>query len=96
MATRVQLSGNTYPVKDELKALGCKWDADAKCWTAPADKADEARAVIAKGGSGAASTERKPFKHYKCNVCGVKADRYTRIYGSGECGDCYEERKMGY
>lgn len=32
----------------------------------------------------------------QCTVCGVKADRYTRIYKSGECRDCYEERKMGY
>jgi len=29
---RFYLRGNTYPIKDRLRAAGCKWDADAKCW----------------------------------------------------------------
>lgn len=29
---RFYLRGNTYPIKDQLRAAGCKWDADAKSW----------------------------------------------------------------
>jgi len=29
---RHYLRGDTYPLKDALRAAGCKWDADAKAW----------------------------------------------------------------
>ena len=29
-------SGNTYPARDEIKALGGQWDASTKTWTVPA------------------------------------------------------------
>jgi hypothetical protein len=40
------ITGNTYPVKDKLKALGGKWDAVNKGWLVPDDKADEAHAIV--------------------------------------------------
>jgi hypothetical protein len=45
----VPVSGNTYPVKDQLKALGARWNPDQKCWMVSPDKADAARRII--GGS---------------------------------------------
>jgi len=33
------INGDTYDIRDQLKALGCQWDADQQCWLAP----DEAR-----------------------------------------------------
>jgi hypothetical protein len=45
------ISGNTYPVKNELKALGGKWDAARKCWIVPDDKAVEARKLVNGDGS---------------------------------------------
>lgn len=27
---RITIEGNTYPVKEKLKALGCRWDAKEK------------------------------------------------------------------
>jgi hypothetical protein len=96
--TTVLITGNTYPVKDQIKALGGKWDKDAKGWRVPADKEAEAKALVANATSAPAqsrqSSGRRSFS--KCQVCGVQASRYVRIYGSGECRDCYEERKMGY
>ena len=95
----VLITGNTYPVKDQIKALGGRWDADAKGWRVPADKATEAQALVSGGGSGMAAT--KSSRPRKCVVCGV-VPYYTRgypsvkIYRSGECQDCFEERKMGY
>lgn len=29
---RYEISGNTYPIRAELKAIGCKWDAGKKLW----------------------------------------------------------------
>lgn len=96
----VLITGNTYPVKEQIKALGAKWNADAKGWMVPADKADAARALVANGAGAAApqasSQSSSRPRYSKCQVCGSKATQYNRIYGSGECRDCYEERKMGY
>jgi len=43
----VLVTGNTYPVKDSIKALGGRWDAAAKGWRVPADKAAQAQALVA-------------------------------------------------
>lgn len=45
--TTVAITGNTYPVKDQLKALGARWNAAAKAWMVAADRADEARRIVA-------------------------------------------------
>jgi len=45
---RVAVSGNTYPVRDELRALGGEWDASNKTWMVPVSKAAEAQALVAK------------------------------------------------
>lgn len=42
----VEIRGNTFPVKEKLKALGARWNGLHKCWTVPAHKADEARAIV--------------------------------------------------
>ncbi len=33
-STRTYISGNTFSVKDQLKAAGCRWDAQRKSWYA--------------------------------------------------------------
>lgn len=38
--------GNTFPVKDQLKALGAKWDGDRKLWHVPAAVYDAAVALV--------------------------------------------------
>jgi hypothetical protein len=48
--TMTLITGNTYPVKDALKALGGKWDADRKGWMVPDAKAADARKLVAGGG----------------------------------------------
>lgn len=54
---QVAITGNTYPVKDALKALGAKWDADQKCWTITDKKADEARKIVANAPAAAPRVE---------------------------------------
>lgn len=45
--TTTYISGNTYPVKDQLKALGCRWDAKRKAWyTASESVAAKAKALV--------------------------------------------------
>ena len=84
------IQGRTYPVKDRLREMGGRWDPEQKVWFVPDEKAEEARALVA-------SAPASPSPSYsKCVVCGQPASRYRRIYRSGECADCYQERKMGY
>jgi hypothetical protein len=96
----VAVTGNTFPVKDQLKALGARWNPDAKAWMVAAGLAEKAKAIVAGGSS--APTHSTPFRHHKCQVCGAKAwdgirgHQGVKIYRSGECADCFEERKMGY
>ena len=47
MATNlIAISGNTYPVKDQLKALGGRWNPDQKAWMVPSDRAERARELV--------------------------------------------------
>lgn len=41
----VQIRGNTYPIRDQLKALGGRWNADDKVWEVPASNSAEALAL---------------------------------------------------
>jgi hypothetical protein len=97
---QVAISGNTYPVKDQIKALGGRWNADQKAWMVPAEKADQARRLVS--GAPKSSAPQSAYHPRKCIVCGKGESRdsrgysQVRIYRSGECQDCYEERKMGY
>lgn len=38
--------GDTYPVREELKALGCRWDRDTGLWWAPPDLLREAEDLV--------------------------------------------------
>ena len=90
------ITGNTYPVKDKLRAMGGRWDALAKGWIVPDAQASAAQALVAS----APKTTRAFFAPTRCKSCGCGASRYNRIYGNGICKDCYvsekEEREMGY
>lgn len=56
----IAITGNTYPVKDQIKAMGGRWNADQKAWMVPEDKADEAKALVAGGAKPAKSTATYP------------------------------------
>lgn len=44
------ITGNTYPVKDQIKALGGRWNRTAQGWDVPTEQADAARAFVATAG----------------------------------------------
>lgn len=61
MATNlVAITGNTYPVKEQLKSLGARWNAEAKAWMVEPSKADQARAIVEGRNGSAASAPRTP------------------------------------
>jgi hypothetical protein len=95
----VAISGNTYPVKDQLKALGARWNAAQKVWMISADKLDQARQIVAgapkkewtKTDSIAAAARKRGETPGVCGECGARCKfPYTL------CWDCKEERDMGY
>jgi hypothetical protein len=93
--TTTAINGNTYPVRQALRALGGRWDAAQRVWLVPAERAKEARALVA-------AAPHAPYSPRTCIACGARESRDARgyprviIYRSGECRDCFEERKMGY
>lgn len=94
----VAIMGNTYPVKDQIKALGGRWNPDQKVWMVPEDKAEAARALVVAAPE--SQGNRRPYIPSKCKECGRRGDRYNKIYRNGICRDCWrseqEEREMGY
>ncbi len=95
------ITGNTYPVKDQLKALGGRWNPTAKGWDVPSAKADEARRLVAGTfrPSGNLMTSASQMGE-KISVASMarstarKSGAYEclecgeRIYGGGECRNC--------
>lgn len=72
----VQITGNTYPVREKLKALGGRWNQWAKCWEVPEAVADQARALVP---SQKVCGTRRPKA---CATCGCRIN-YGRF-----CGKC--------
>lgn len=81
--SQVLIVGNTYPVKNALKALGAKWDADRKGWTIIEKKADEARKIVANAPASA------PLTAGVCCKCkkSCKAP-YTMCFACKNVGKC--------
>lgn len=44
---RIYVVGNTYPIKDQLRSSGCKWDSASKRWWAGTTKRAELEALVA-------------------------------------------------
>jgi hypothetical protein len=96
----VAITGNTYPVKEQLKALGARWNGDAKAWMVDASKVEQARQIVAGAGPAKPFTGHTNYRPSRCRSCGCAASRWNPIYRSGDCKDCWlsekEERDMGY
>lgn len=83
----VLITGNTYPVKDQIKALGGRWNGDAKGWMVPADKANAARALV----SGAPKQAFRPAEK------AAKDAYYSHLRAGGSrYGAKFEARRARY
>lgn len=49
---RVPVTGNTYPVREQIKALGSTWDKRRKAWLVPESRVKEAEALVASAPRG--------------------------------------------
>jgi hypothetical protein len=76
----VEIRGNTYPHREALRAMGGKWNAAKQCWMVPADKADEARALVPAKACGTRPNHGRAPR--VCKTCGVKIN--FGVY----CGKC--------
>lgn len=96
----IAITGNTFPVKDKLKNLGGKWNADAKAWMVPDNKAEEAKQLVSAAPKSSFSNGVSTFRPSRCKSCGCAPSQYNPIYRNGQCKDCWvsdkEERDMGY
>lgn len=70
------ITGNTYPVKDAIKALGGKWNKTAKGWDVPDEVADEARTLVSNASS----------QKYKAYAVTTSGGTFYRNY-NGRCED---------
>jgi hypothetical protein len=93
----VLVTGNTYPVKDSLKAMGARWDAANKGWRVPAAKAAAAQALV----SGAVKapyvkSSSAPARRCTCVGCGGQLDRFQISRGFKFCSkDCVNDMRLG-
>jgi hypothetical protein len=71
----VLITGNTYPVKEQIKALGGRWNKTAQGWDVPTEQADAARALVS-GGTGSSPAPRTNGRRY--------GSRYTRFSSGAE------------
>lgn len=82
------ITGNTYPVKDELKALGARWNADKKAWMIDESKAGRAREIVAsaprKAPAGAVAARGSNYDRF--NGYGARRGGYRKACVSG--GNC--------
>jgi hypothetical protein len=44
------ITGNTYPVKEQIKALGGRWNKALQGWDVPESAAEQCRAIVAGAG----------------------------------------------
>jgi hypothetical protein len=72
MNSTTLITGNTYPVKDQLRALGGVWSKAGSGWLVPAANAEQARAIVA----GAPRSAPRKASRYQSN--------YYRFAGGGE------------
>jgi hypothetical protein len=83
------ITGNTFPVKDQLRALGGKWDAARRGWSVPDDKADEARKLVAS-----APVEKKQFSapRRRGTPTGCRCGSVEEYIKNSDCWQCNHDR----
>lgn len=60
MMNFVAIEGNTYPVREKLKALGARWNAADRCWVISVDLLPQANAIVAGTSAPVASAPAAP------------------------------------
>jgi len=77
------ITGNTYPVKEQIKALGGRWNKSAQGWDVPDDQVEAARAIVASAGPAEPYTTTHRPSSYAGNRSGYRSN-YTRFSSGAE------------
>ena len=80
------ITGNTYPVKDQIKALGGKWNGTRKGWEVPDDVADAARALL-DGAPGRRSSYPRRSSRYGSSYTRFSSGAEVYTNRAGRCED---------
>jgi hypothetical protein len=80
------ITGNTYPVKDQIKALGAKWDKVSKGWLVPAVAAAAARELVDNAPPAAPRPARWPDR-YQSNYYRFSSGAEAYQNKRGRCED---------
>ena len=95
MTTTVLVTGNTYPVKDQIKSLGGRWDAAAKGWRVPAAGAAKAQALVAGAPKAAyrprANTYSANRGNYRGNWTGCRCGSIEDVERDSDCASCQHD-----
>lgn len=84
-SSTVAITGNTYPVREQLAALGGRWNPTTKAWMVPAARAAEAQALVKT-----APVSVRPSYGSSSRpmvTCGYCGGRYQRGGLCPRCGD---------
>lgn len=83
----VAVTGNTYPVKEQLKQLGARWNPLRKAWMVTADKSDQAKAIVAgapmQRSFAPSSNGYRPGRRCYCEECGEPYRKGQRCWETG-------------
>ena len=75
----ILITGNTYPVKEQIKALGGKWSKAGQGWIVPAEVAEECRALV---NNAPPTPPRRGYEKYKSH----------RFYFPSTGGELYQNK----
>lgn len=78
-----EIVGNTYPVKEQLKALGARWNPTNKSWMVDDDVAHEAQAIVETAGP-----KRKSTRGFRGRRNRYSTTGYGRCEDAPCCGCC--------
>ncbi len=82
----IAITGNTYPVKNQLKALGARWNPDQKAWMVREELAAAARQIVAGAGSKKAHSNGGNYDPQRFNGYGRARGGYVKQCKTG--GNC--------
>jgi len=81
------ITGNTYPVKEQIKKLGGRWNRTAKGWDVPDENADEARALVEAAGPSTYTPRPRGRSRYRSTYTRFSSGAEVYTNKNGRCID---------
>ncbi len=81
----IPITGNTYPVRDQLRQLGATWNPAGKAWMVSPEQAEQARAIVASAPAGRAPSSSYGRSRYRSDA--FSGRNQSRYGGRCNCED---------